>query len=309
MSSGDQDQTIFKQPKPGGGVDRTMVRGRSGSQGNPPPPPPPEPAAQPYYQTPPQAYAQPQAQPAYQRGPEADYFAVRGSFNPLVGAASTLLAVFEKVKQSMAHGNVGELHKRLVNEIQHFEQRANERGLAREIVISARYLLCSVLDEAVLNTPWGSESAWSQRSLLTVFHNEAFGGEKSFVIIDRMRQRPAENLYFIELSYICLSIGFEGKYRFADRGRDTLEQLRDELFRIIRYQRGDYERGLSPSWQGLGKTRNTLSEYIPIWVLASCVAVVLFFGYSGFKYWLYQSANPVVEKLTQIADIDPTAGQ
>ncbi|MFT6388050.1 MAG: type VI secretion system protein ImpK [Cellvibrionaceae bacterium] len=297
MFSDDPDKTLFKQPKPGG--DRTVIRPTPGGRGASAQEPP-MPRSQPQGQAQPQ---QPLPRRPVQPGMdvEAAYSRMSAGLNPLVNSASTLIAVFEKTKQSLSHPDVGGLHQRLVNEIKTFEMRANEQGIAKEVVLSARYLLCSVIDEAILNTPWGSDSPWAQRTLLTVFHNETSGGEKSFIIIDRMKERPAENIDILELCYICLSLGFEGKYRLMHRGRDTLEQIRDELFRIIRNQRGEYERTLSPSWEGLGKTRNTLSEYIPMWVVVSCVAVILFFSYSGFRYWLYQSSTPVAEKLSEIS--------
>jgi type VI secretion system protein ImpK len=282
MPPNDSDKTVFKQPKPGG--DRTVMKPSPGRRTAPSPPP---------------RQQQPSAAGPVDR--EAAYFRVGVGLNPLVSAATTLLAVFEKTRHSLSHQDVGGLHQRLVNEMRVFETRLNDLGSPKEVVLASRYLLCSVLDEAVLNTPWGSESPWSQRTLLTVFHNETAGGEKCFIILDRMRERPAENLDFLELFYICLSLGFEGKYRLMQRGRDAIEQIRDELFRIIRNHRGDYERTLSTHWRGLGKIRNTLAEYIPMWVVVSCVAAILFFSYSGFRYWLYDSSKPVVDQLIDIS--------
>lgn len=202
----------------------------------------------------------------------------------------------------MSHPNVGGLHQRLVNEIKSFETKAKEQGIQPEIVLSARYILCTVLDESVLNTPWGAESAWTQRTLLSMFHNETSGGEKFFIILDRMRDMPAENLYILELIYIFLSLGFEGKYRVVHRGKETLEQIRDEVFRIIRNHRGEYERSLSPNWEGLGRIKNSLAQYVPMWVVASVVGGVLLLSYSGFRYWLYESSAPVAQQLTDIAN-------
>ena len=293
MSSDNFDKTLFRQPKPGG--DRTTIKSNPGGQKTPTP-----------------GWTMPEQQ-ARQSNPlpyESLYKSEAGGghmdlgINPLVSLASTLLAVSEKTKHAISHPDVAGLYRRLVDAIKQFRARANERGIPRETILHASYLLCSVLDEAVLNTPWGSQSPWGQRTLLSVFHKEATGGKGSFVLIDRMRQRPAENLDFLELSYLCLSLGFKGKYRLMSTGRDELEKLRDELFRTIRNYRGEYERGLSPTWHGLGKTRNTLSEYIPMWVIACCVAAVLFFSYSGFRYWLYQMSDPIVEELTEIAAVD-----
>lgn len=292
MSSDDSDRTVFKQPIPGG--DRTVLKPMPGRRGTAPAEPRQAPPAQPRQSAggPPRVDS------------EAAYFRTASGLNPLVNTAATLIAVFEKTRQSMSHPDVGGLHQRLTNEVRAFESRLREMGVRQETVLAARYVLCSTLDEAVLNTPWGSESAWAQRTLLTVFHNETSGGEKFFLILDRMRQSPAENLDMLELIYILLSIGFEGRYRLQQRGRDALEQIKDELFTIIRRYRGEYERSLSPSWHGLGNVRKTLTEYVPMWVIASVAAAILFFGYSGFRYWLYETATPVAEQLREISAED-----
>ncbi len=326
MSSDDSDKTVFRQPSVDG--DRTVIRpmpgGRNTQQshvqqsplqppGQPqkpmqpmqPPPQSQQPAAPRQYQS--RQHAQQQVQSV--SGSSSAYFSTNSGLNPLVNSASTLIAVFEKTRQALSHPDVGGLHQRLVNEVKTFETKAKEINIKPEIILSARYLVCAALDEAVLNTPWGSDSAWPQRTLLSVFHNETSGGEKFFLILDRMKEQPSENLYILELMYIFLSLGFEGKYRVIHRGRDMIEQMRDELYITIRRQRGEYERSLSPGWQGLGRTRKSLRQYIPLWVVASILGVVLFLSYSGFRIWLYDSSSPVAEQLDEIADMRTIAGK
>ncbi len=294
------DKTVFRQPSVKS--DRTVVKpmpgGRSAGSAMPP-----ADLSQPAERPVSQKMQQPVQQTAPRLDTEAAYFRTTRGLNPLVNAASVLLAVFEKTKQAVSHPDIGGLHQRLVNEIKSFEIRAKEQGIASEIVLSARYILCTMLDEAVLNTPWGCESAWHQRSLLSIFHNETSGGEKFYLILDRLRQSPSENIYILELFYISLSIGFEGKYRLSPRGKESINRIRDELFSIIRQYRGEYERELSPSWHGLGKMRNTMVQYVPLWVVASVVVAILFSSYSGFRYWLYNSSVPVVAQLETIAQV------
>lgn len=288
------DKTVFRQPTPGGGDrsggDRTVMRPRPGAARGAP-----RPGAQ----------AQvPRHQPnrPVMDNQIADFTPGKG-LNPLVNLAGTMLAVYEKTRHSMTHADAAGLHRSLCNELRNFEASARETGMRQEIVLSARYILCSILDEAVLNTPWGSESAWAQRTLLSVFHNETSGGEKFFQILERMKQSPGENIDMLELFYICLSMGFEGKYRLMSRGRDAIEQIRDDLFATIRRYRGEYERELSTQWQGLGRTKKTLAEYLPVWVAVVVVAAIMIFGFSGFRYWLYERATPVVEQLDAITEI------
>ena len=306
MSSDDSDKTVFRQPSVD--ADRTVIRPMPGGRNTNTPP-----VQQPQQAVPPSQVQQAAVSPQYQQPPQQQapavagsssaYFSTHSGLNPLVNAASTLIAVFEKTRQALSHPDVGGLHQRLVNEVKTFESKAKETNIKPEIVLSARYAVCVALDEAVLNTPWGADSAWPQRTLLSVFHNETSGGEKFFLILDRMKQQPGENLYILELMYIFLSLGFEGQYRVIHRGRDKIEQIRDDLYFIIRRQRGEYERSLSPHWQGLGKTRKSLRQYIPLWVVASIVASVLFFSYSGFRIWLYDSSAPVAEQLDEIVDM------
>jgi type IV / VI secretion system protein, DotU family len=291
------DKTVFRQPTPGGdrsGGDRTVMRPRPG-------------AARGGQRA---GAGQGQNVPRHtSAAPVADVqaadFAKGKGLNPLVNLAGTLIAVYEKTRHSMTHVDPAGLHNRLCNELRTFEAGAREAGIRQEITLSARYILCSMLDESVLNTPWGSESAWAQRTLLSVFHNETSGGEKFFQILDRMRQSPAENIDMLELFYVCLSMGFEGKYRLMARGRDAIEQIRDDLFTIIRRYRGEYERDLATSWQGLGKTSKTLAEYVPVWVAVTVVVALMLFGFSGFRYWLWERAAPVVEQLDVIVAEQP----
>ncbi len=291
MSNDDSDKTVFQQPKPG--MDRTQMRPSPGRRRT----------ASPQTRAQAPARATPSTS-APMTDTEAAYFRTACGLNPLVNAASTLIAVFERTHKSMNHPDVAGLHQRLTNEIRVFEQRMRELELKQEIMLSARYIMCAVLDEAVLNTPWGSNSPWAQRTLLTVFHNETSGGEKFFLILERMRHTPAENIQMLELIYICLSLGFEGKFRLVTRGRDQIEQIRDELFSIIRSYRGEYERSLSESWHGLGNIRRTLADHIPTWVIAAIAATIIFFGYSGFRYWLYESSTPVADKLVKITSVE-----
>lgn len=303
MSSDNADKTVFRQPvnRGGGTVLRPMPGGRvSGDSAAPPGSPAPAQQSPSYMQQP--------SSSGYARSQHADFgtaqFQTTFGLNPLVNAAAMLIAVFTKTRETVTHPNVGGLHQQLVGEIKLFEARSKEAEIKPEIILAARYLLCTILDEAVLNTPWGAESAWTQRTLLSVFHNETEGGEKFFIILDRMRHSPAENIDILELMYIFLSLGYEGKYRVLHRGRDLLEQLRDELFQIIRRHRGEYERTLSPSWQGLGKIRNTLTEYVPMWVVASIIGGVMLLSYSGLRYWMHESTNHVAKQLTEISTTD-----
>ncbi|WEZ90542.1 type IVB secretion system protein IcmH/DotU [Pseudomonas sp. NyZ480] len=221
-----------------------------------------------------------------------------GSFsvglNPLVAAAAELISEVVRLKHSETAEDLNTLKERLSAYIRTFEARIHYEGVESSQVTVARYLICTVVDEAVVTTSWGNESQWSQMSLLSAFHNETFGGEKFFALLDRMSKNPVKHLAMLELMYLCLSLGFEGKYRVIDRGMSELEGIRDALFRQIRQLRGDVPRELAPRWEGHDQ-RHTPVRIVPWWSVALLTMVCLMVLYAGFAWVLGEQRATVLQ--------------
>ena len=222
---------------------------------------------------------------------------VRTGLNPLENAASALLALLTRLQHLPSHPDPAGLRNQVIAEIKAFESRAVALGVKPETVVAARYVLCTALDDVVLNTPWGRTSDWQQQSLLITFHKEAWGGEKFFLLLDRLVKDPRGNLHLLELMYLCLALGFQGRYRVLEGGYNQLEVLRERLFHTLRAQRGEFERELSPHWQGVVDRRNPLLRYVPLWVIAALAAVLLAVLYIGFNLALNRSSDPVFTAL------------
>ncbi|UTA46617.1 type IVB secretion system protein IcmH/DotU [Simiduia sp. 21SJ11W-1] len=226
-----------------------------------------------------------------------DKISIKHGLNPIVNCATTLLTVAIKLRNTAQHANVPDLHKRLTEEIKHFEQRAKSYGVPDDAVIAARYLLCTVVDEIVLNTPWGASSGWSQHSLLSLFHHETFGGEKCFLLLQKLLESPGKNLDLLELYYLCLSLGFEGKYRLAPRGHEQLESVRENLYNTIENHRPTPEQDLSPHWQSDAIKPKSRLDFFPTWVVVTCFLAVLVSSYGGMRWWLQNTTEPVAQSI------------
>ncbi|MBD9425996.1 DotU family type IV/VI secretion system protein [Pseudomonas sp. PDM15] len=230
------------------------------------------------------------------------------SFNPLVAASALLLSEVVRLKTHASAENFDALNERLNVAIKLFEHRALQEGVEGGQVMAARYVLCTVVDEAVVTTPWGNESAWSQMSLLSTFHNETFGGEKFFQLLEHLSRNPVKHLAMLELMYICLSLGFEGKYRVLPRGMLELEAIRDSLYRQIRQLRGDIPRELSPHWEGLKEGRRRLVRIVPGWLVAVATVAGLALLYAGFSWVLHEQRGTVLQPY-QAAEVVPAPAQ
>jgi type VI secretion system protein ImpK len=224
----------------------------------------------------------------------------------LTSAAAPLLALMSQLRGLPSHGDVNALHQQVIVQIQKFEAEASAAGVSPVHVASARYALCAALDETVLGTPWGNQSIWSTHTLLTTFHQETWGGEKFFQILERLKQDPASNLDLLELLYLCLALGFEGKYKIQDRGSAQIAAIQDELYRLIRQYRGEFEKQLSPNWRGVEDRRNPLARYVPLWVVAIILAAILLSVFIGFRIALARSSQPIDATLARIGLPDNT---
>ena len=220
-----------------------------------------------------------------------------GQLNPLEAAASGLLALLTRLNNSHTHNNPDQLKDKLTREIRTFQQTAQAQGIDSETAYTARYILCTVLDEAALRTPWGHQSGWSQHSLLSSFHKEVYGGERFFNLLKSFAQNPAKNLNILELMYLCLALGFEGSYRIAEGGKDKLARIKEWLYEILQKQRGHPDRTLSPHWQGFTDRRNPLMQYIPFWVFGMVMAGLLALMFSGSLFYLNRQSDPVFRQI------------
>jgi type VI secretion system protein ImpK len=222
-----------------------------------------------------------------------------GSLNPLVNAALPLLAAAPRVRHSARHPNPGALRDALAEGIRKFESQARAQGLANEQVVAGRYILCTFLDESAASTPWGGSGAWSGNSLLVQFHNETWGGEKVFQLMSKLAQNVDANRNLLELLYVVLGLGFQGRYRVIDNGEAQLDSVRQRLAQMLLQGRSP-ERALSPRWQGVAARGQRLVDGLPLWLIGSVFLVLLAITYTGFRWSLANSADGLFDRLAAL---------
>ena len=174
-----------------------------------------------------------------------------GGINPLERAASRLLPLLVSIRRSTDEPDVPRLRQRLIDELETFKGRAREVLDAPEQVTQASYVLCTALDEAAMNTPWGHRANWAQHSLLERFHREVTGGERFFALLKKLGRDPGGNRAVLELMYVLLALGYEGSYRIARDGQATLGRVREWLRTTLAGVAAEpVPAALSPRWEG-----------------------------------------------------------
>jgi type VI secretion system protein ImpK len=231
-----------------------------------------------------------------------EQFQLRGlEANRLIDAATPLLGLVIRVRRLADFHAVESLYQQVVDDVSAIDRELIEQGYERPTVVAYRYVLCAFIDEAVLGTDWGAHSVWSQHSLLSRFHNETWGGEKVFAILARMEQEPARYGEMLAFIYLCLSLGFEGRYKVMDNGRDEYEQIVRGLHDTLKSLRGDNEPApLTNALTNVTPARNRLRNGLPLWGIAGLFVVAMAGIYTLYNMALDERIKDVLSVLDQL---------
>ncbi|UKV13872.1 type IVB secretion system protein IcmH/DotU [Thalassospiraceae bacterium SW-3-3] len=195
--------------------------------------------------------------------------------NRLLEAAVPLMGLSVRIRNLYSFEDVEELHNRLINEIPVFQQELEGHGYDDATVLAARYVLCSMIDEAVLSQVWGAESLWPERPMLSTFHNETWGGEKVFAILDRVMDEAHRFTDLLELLYYCIALGFEGKYHVMHNGQAKLDHLMHSIHTILEKQRGEAPEKLLNPEPNISDRKQTMAWRMPVWAIAVIGMIML----------------------------------
>jgi type VI secretion system protein ImpK len=226
--------------------------------------------------------------------------------NPLDNAASPILALIANLYNSPSHSDPERLKKQLIKEIKTFELNASKAGIVPEVVKEASYILCTTIDEAVFYTPWGRQYDWAGNSVLSILHNEVSGGKRFFQKLQKAGQDSFRYLNLLELMYICLALGFQGRYRLDSDGEEKVSQIRLWLANLIRNSKGAPEALLSPHWKGVETKETTLIRLIPAWVFFSIATGLVLLLYMSLTFSLGAKTDPIYADI-QTLDMNANA--
>jgi type VI secretion system protein ImpK len=219
--------------------------------------------------------------------------------NRLLEAAHALLELACRLRARQFDEPLEPLRDRLRSMVDAFDVAARHAGVVVAAHTAARYCLCTFVDEIVAATPSGGAGAWASHSLLILFHGETSGGERFFSILQELSHDAGAHIEALELIYVLLALGMEGRYRLLDGGASQLESVRTELRRLVIAERGmppvwpDAAGGAAHLWEG-GR-RWKLSGAIVAGLLSAFVSLVVM-----LEAHLHAQAEPVIETLAGI---------
>lgn len=234
-------------------------------------------------------------------GPHESYqshiLSIDNTVNPMVAASAALISEAIRLKQLTSKPDYKQLHESLLHEIKALESRAHQLGYRSRLILSARYMLCALIDEIIQTSHWSSKDDWSDKSLLQTLQRETTGGERFYTIVQRGMEDPQDTIDALELGYICLSLGFQGKYSTDSNERSTFI---DNLQNLIAHQRGEVDNTLHFNLAKKTPRKFKQLRLPPAWLTAMMAGIIMLAIYIPYHQRLSHLAQPAFKAISAI---------
>ncbi|WP_213957038.1 type IVB secretion system protein IcmH/DotU [Variovorax sp. dw_954] len=184
-----------------------------------------------------------------------------------------------------------------------FERNARKLGAGAEEVHACKYAFCAVVDEFVLASPeFAIQPEWERRPLQLALFGDQIAGENFFHMLEAQRAEGAARVQTLEVFYMCLLLGFQGKYILE--GPEKLAYLTARLGDEIANIKGK-RTPFAPHWPLPDQIAHTLKREAPQWVVASVFSLIALVGFIGLSLHLSGTTQSTLERYQDIVRLGP----
>jgi type VI secretion system protein ImpK len=215
--------------------------------------------------------------------------------NPIMRAAGPLLQLLGRLRVALMRASFASLMEQVADAVKFFETDIRSAGISEQQANTAKYILCATADDIVQHIPTDERHVWAQYSMLSRFFGERVGGVRFFEILDRLKVDPLVNYPVLELQHACIALGFQGMHRTSAAGITGLQLIQRNLYELLRQVHPKTMRDLSPHWRGQALANRRRRVRIPVWLVASVAAALLFAGFIALRTRLTSSAESAAQ--------------
>jgi type VI secretion system protein ImpK len=214
----------------------------------------------------------------------------------LADLCGDLLAFALQLKKSSDPGDAEAMRLKIDEQFRALETKARQADVPQEDVQPAKYAICAFIDEMILTSSWALKESWADKPLQLAYFNDFSAGEEFYNKIDTLRGSKKNAV--LEVYYLCLALGFRGKYVDL-QGMEKKKVLMDTMLREMRGAApapAAGAGGLSPSWQPPDAMPGIVKNF-PAWFVAAACGLLVILLFILLSTLLGSSAERVVNSL------------
>ncbi|NKB46756.1 MAG: hypothetical protein GKR77_03120 [Legionellales bacterium] len=214
--------------------------------------------------------------------------------NPLLIAAQPLISLCERMQ---ATNQINQDSRSLAYLVQHelnaFQTHVVNLDYPSDLFEVTRHVLALVIDDILLHHPHPELFDWQQHRLLKANPQAT---DTFFTLLERLLAAPDQYVDVLELMYVCLKLGYQGKFRHSHEGQHLLTAFTDRVyFTLTQHQ----SKSKNPALLKLPASSHAAptTTWPSTFMLLLFTLVLLLIGFYALNYLLNFIAEPLVHQL------------
>ncbi len=156
-------------------------------------------------------------------------------------------------------------------------------------VYKSMYALVAFIDETVLSIPCAERDNWALNPLQLELFGEYIAGNKFFTLLESILVNPSESSEVLNTYFLCLALGFKGKYANDKEGvRELLIERTGRRLRLLN-QRQTVLISPDPVFKKSNHPKTGWPKH-SLWMLYS-IGLIVFFVITIIMKVLYNNAS------------------
>ncbi len=213
----------------------------------------------------------------------------------LADIASDCLILILQLRATNNYGDPALLLNHVNDMFENFERKARTEAIDNEKVNLAKFALIAFLDETIISSSWDQKETWLTEPLQLKLFDTFNAGEEFFDNLNKLKQRISANKDVLEIYFLCLTLGFKGKYQL--QSPENLRRIIDDLNMELHPEMYKVAESISPNGKPhdafIGKVKNQL----PVWIFPLGAVIVFLIFYIFMSISISGKATDVVEIL------------
>jgi type VI secretion system protein ImpK len=216
----------------------------------------------------------------------------------LSNLSSDCLMLILQLRATNEYGDAENLRKKVIELLDDFERKALTSGIEQSKIQASKFALVAFIDETIIGSEWTNKVNWLAEPLQLKLFNCFNAGQEYFTRLEQLRQRQRENTDVLELYFLCMSLGFRGKYQLE--APEKVRLIIDELHQDLNQYLGRPPELISPNGMPNDEIVNVVKERIPVWVVVVTSFSIGFFFYVIMSYLISNDADELIASITKM---------
>ncbi len=209
-----------------------------------------------------------------------------------------------RLKDSDQFGDHDLLRSRIMELLKQAEQKALMAAVPSSDISDARFAIVAFLDEVILGSNWTDRGFWVTRPLQVELYGNAVAGKEFFDRLERLKADAAFRAPVLEVYYLCLALGFKGKFQVDGGGEHQLRMLIDETYARLRSVSDGHGQALAPHGLPNDQTVTEIKRNVPPWVIMVAAAFTGLVFYIVLKISIGNSLENTCEELALYSELN-----